>query len=417
MAEPTKNQLKPGLDELVAHEDKKQIENAPKYVVRSAAEICRMNPEPPVEIWGGITLSNDLSEVIGASGIGKSRILLNLAVTQALADTRSDEKDLLFAGYPVHRGELKWLLLGTENGLYRLHYDLMRMTSSCTPEQLDVLGKRLFLSTLEGDCDSYMAVDNPDNVAKMKATIAEVQPDVVVFDPWGDICGGSELDDNVVRGTIAVLRKLRPPEKNAMAIIIVNHSRMGSIENLKATGLDAANFGKNSKVLYTISRCVWNLSFASSDPSEGLVMLTNAKRSNGAPCESHVVRLNSEYMTYEWQDGVNAKDVQNRLVANASTPQQNKDEVRVAKYVEKLTKGVETLKIAVKDNAITKGEAKVVLKRASITDRDIQDVYSEFGKIGGYLIWKDTVKNGSTYLGTEEQIRKLQESRTPHDPA
>lgn len=411
MAEPTKNQLKPGLDELVAHEDKEQIENAPKYVVRSAAEICRMNPKPPVEIWGGITLSNDLSEVIGASGIGKSRILLNLAVTQALADTRSDEKDLLFAGYPVHRGELKWLLLGTENGLYRLHYDLMRMTSSCTPEQLDVLGKRLFLSTLEGDCDSYMAVDNPDNVAKMKATIAEVQPDVVVFDPWGDICGGSELDDNVVRGTIAVLRKLRPPEKNAMAIIIVNHSRMGSIENLKATGLDAANFGKNSKVLYTISRCVWNLSFASSDPSEGLVMLTNAKRSNGAPCESHVVRLNSEYMTYEWQDGVNAKDVQNRLVANASTPQQNKAEVRGQRVKDDIALGVEAAKKAVANGPITKTELDTAIMEAGVPSRIVSSVVSTLKSEHGFQSERDSGKHAPTYWGTTEQIEAFRKKK------
>lgn len=411
MAEPTKNQLKPGLDELVAHEDRKQSENAPKYVVRSAAEICRMNPKPPVEIWGGITLSNDLSEVIGASGIGKSRILLNLAVTQALADTRSDEKDLLFAGYPVHRGELKWLLLGTENGLYRLHYDLMRMTSSCTPEQLDVLGKRLFLSTLEGDCDSYMAVDNPDNVAKMKATIAEVQPDVVVFDPWGDICGGSELDDNVVRGTIAVLRKLRPPEKNAMAIIIVNHSRMGSIENLKATGLDAANFGKNSKVLYTISRCVWNLSFASSDPSEGLIMLTNAKRSNGAPCESHVVRLNSEYMTYEWQDSVNAKDVQNRLVANASTPQQNKAEVRGQRVKDDIALGVEAARKAVENGPIAKKKLDTAIMVAGVSSRILSSVISTLESEHGFQSERGSGKQAPTYWGTTEQIEAFRKEK------
>ena len=400
--------IEPGLDKLAAHEAKKEIAASPKYKIRSAADILKQNPEPPLEIWGGITLTNDVFEIIGASGIGKSRIILNLALTQALADKGGLGT---FAGLPTHRGPLKWLLLGTENGLYRLYSDLSKMTQFCTEEQLEALGERLFLSTLEGDGDNYMAVDDENNINKLKATIAEVKPDIVVFDPWGDICGGSELDDKVVRETIAKLRNFRWGVKNQMPIIIVNHARMGALENFKSTGLDAANFGKNSKALYTISRTVWNLYHASLDPTEGMVGMYNAKRSNGKPYDERCVRLNPEQMSYSFVEGYDPKATRAQMTAAASCPKQNREEVRGEKHKAEMEKGVKAGLAAVECGKVSLGVLKSVIKDAGVSSRGVDEVLGLLQDKYGLEKEVGLGKHAKTFWGTREQIAALRKAK------
>ena len=399
-----KRDLKPGLGRLAAHEKMKKVAASPKYVVRSAAEILKMNPQPPVEVWGGITLTNDVFEIVGASGVGKSRIMLNLALTQVLADKGGSGT---FAGLPTFVGPLKWLLLGTENGIYRLYTDLRRMTRYCNEEQMKVLDERLFLTTLEGDGDTYMAVDDEANVAKLEATIASVQPDIIVFDPWGDICGGSELDDKVVRETVAVLRRLRVGVKDFMPVVIVNHARMGELENLKATGLDAANFGKNSKALYTISRAVWNLNYPTADPTDGYVGLYNVKRSNGKPYPNRCIELDQEQMAYSFVPDFDFKANKALQIGKATTPKQNSQEARTAKFDNDVKKGVAAVKEAVKDAPIPKTTLDTVLKHVGVPVATIPNVVETLERQEGFKNLRLPGRNGKTMYGTAEQIDAL----------
>ena len=56
------------------------LEAADKYSTADALDIEADNSEPPEEIWGGLRLApGQLMEIIGGSGLGKSRMMLNLA--------------------------------------------------------------------------------------------------------------------------------------------------------------------------------------------------------------------------------------------------------------------------------------------------------------------------------------------------
>jgi len=425
MAEPKRTEGLGALEaKIEAGERQAEIERLktmPGYTVKSALEVLKANPVPPTEIWGGICLGNDVCEIIGASGIGKSRIMLNLAVRQCLADTIPDFDEngepilCEFAGNPLYKGPVRWLLLGTENSLYRYHSDLRGMTRHCSEEQLRILGERLFMTTLESDGDTFMAVDGlasgdgNGNFEKLRATIAKVMPDIIVLDPWGDIIGGSELDDKVVRETVATLRLLRQGVMDRLTIVVVNHSRMGESENVKAIGLDGANFGKNSKALFTISRSVWNLAYLEDDLSAKVIACINAKRSNGRPFKAMAVRFDEDTMSYETDWNIDVEQRMRDMSYKTSQPSQNGSDVRASSFRNETDAAVEKAIELMKDGVVSKSYIEVAVKRAGSSVRNVEDVFTILETERGIKRASDPFEKNKTYYGKPEHIAAFQD--------
>ena len=229
------------------------LEAADKYSTADALDIEADESEPPEEIWGGLRLApGQLMEVIGGSGLGKSRMMLNLAVNQVLG------RD--FAGLPTCRRPLKWLFYGNENGFYRFRNDLRQMLKFCSSEQRERLRGHIFLPTMARPKDVYVSFADEENRVKLKTTIRYRDADVVVLDPWGAVIDGDELDDGDVRKTIfEIMDVLSANVEKPTAGIILNHSRNGARELADAAGFSAANYGKNSKAIFSVMRNVWNL--------------------------------------------------------------------------------------------------------------------------------------------------------------
>ena len=56
------------------------LEAADKFSTADILDIEANESEPPEEVWGGLRLApGQLMEVIGGSGLGKSRMMVNLA--------------------------------------------------------------------------------------------------------------------------------------------------------------------------------------------------------------------------------------------------------------------------------------------------------------------------------------------------
>ena len=259
------------------------LEAEAKYTTADVLDIEADESEPPEEIWGGLRLApGQLMEVIGGSGLGKSRMMLNLAVNQGLG------RD--FAGLPTCRRPLKWLFYGNENGFYRYRNDLRQMLKFCNSEQRERLRGHIFLPTMARPKDVYVSFADEQNRVKLKTTIRYRDADVVVLDPWGAVIDGDELDDGDVRKTIfEVMDVLAANVEKPTAGIILNHSRNGARELADAAGFSAANYGKNSKAIFSVMRNVWNLRPAHIADQITKIELIHAKSSDFAAYEPRVV--------------------------------------------------------------------------------------------------------------------------------
>ena len=269
------------------------LEAADKYSTADALDIEADESEPPEEIWGGLRLApGQLMEVIGGSGLGKSRMMLNLAVNQVLG------RD--FAGLPTCRRPLKWLFYGNENGFYRYRNDLRQMLKFCSSEQRERLRGHIFLPTMARPKDVYVSFADEENRVKLKTTIRYRDADVVVMDPWGAVIDGDELDDGDVRKTIfEIMDILAANVEKPTAGIILNHSRNGVKELADAAGFSAANYGKNSKAIFSVMRNVWNLRPAHIADQITKIELIHAKSSDFAAYEPRAVDFDPRTFTYD----------------------------------------------------------------------------------------------------------------------
>ena len=231
-------------------------------------------------------------EVIGGSGLGKSRMMLNLAVNQVLG------RD--FAGLPTCRRPLKWLFYGNENGFYRYRNDLRQMLKFCTADERERLRGHIFLPTMSRPKDAYVSFSDEQNRTKLKMTIRYRDAYVVVLDPWGAVIDGDELDDGDVRKTIfEIMDVLAANVEKPTAGIILNHSRNGAKELADAAGFSAANYGKNSKAIFSVMRNVWNLRPAHIAESITKIELIHAKCSDFQPYPPRAVDFDPRTFTYD----------------------------------------------------------------------------------------------------------------------
>ena len=268
------------------------LEAEDKFSTADALDIEADESEPPEEIWGGLRLApGQLMEVIGGSGLGKSRMMLNLAVHQVLG--------LDFAGLPTCQRPLKWLFYGNENGYYRYRADLKKMLKFCTSDQLARIRGHIFLPTMARPQDAHVSFTDEQNRIKLKTTIRYRDADVVVIDPWGAVIDGDELDDGDVRKTIFEITDILAANvEKPTAGIILNHSRNGVKEIADAAGFGAANYGKNSKAIFTVMRNVWNLRPAHFDTPATKIELIHAKSSDFAAYGPRAVDFDPETFSY-----------------------------------------------------------------------------------------------------------------------
>ena len=269
-----------------------ELEMSMQFSTADALDIEADTSEPPEEVWGGLRLApGQLMEVIGGSGLGKSRMMLNLAINQVLG------RD--FAGLPTCKYPLHWLFYGNENGFYRYRNDLRQMLKSCTAEERERLRGHIYLPTLRLPDDAHVSFSDENNIKKLKNTLLWRTADVVVLDPWGAVIDGDELDDGDVRKTIfKIVEALAVSIHKPVAGIILNHSRNGIKELVDAAGFGAANYGKNSKAIFSVMRNVWNLRPAHFEEPVTKIELIHAKSSDFPAYKPRAVDFDPESFTY-----------------------------------------------------------------------------------------------------------------------
>jgi hypothetical protein len=253
--------------------------------------ILDYEPDPKDEIWpGGILSAGDATALVGAPGVGKSRLALQAALCTVLGWP--------FLGWETRGVGLKWLFLQTENSTRRLKADLSAMTSHMTSEnkaQVSASIRILNVSALE--FGSVCMVDGHPDRARIVETLESWQPDICTIDPLRDAGLGDPNKDSdmteTCKGIGAVMRAGNPRR----VPLVVHHGRTGAAEASRVFGDDAASFARNSKVLYGWLRSQINIAAAGTEWPETII-LGCGKNSNGPRWDPFAAKLDSHSMTY-----------------------------------------------------------------------------------------------------------------------
>lgn len=357
------------------------------YSTRAWDELARMHLIPPDIIWGGFALGASCA-IFGQGGLGKSRLALNIARNQALG--------LPFAGLPTAARPLRHLMMGSENSIHRLQYDIRKMNVGLTAEQIATLGAHVSLATLEGPEDTHISLASPDNVERWRLTLDEHRPDVLWCDPWGDILDGDSNGDDDARKTLAVLRRLLRRVNKDAGLGILAHSRTGAANILQAIGYDAANFGKGSKALYSSARCVWNLA-PGDESEEPPVVMVHAKSNDTRKEKPFAIRLDPETMTYNLEEGFDLDQWQADLSARARGK-------RGPKKGPTMTE--EQAAEVLGDKVGTSAEVIQILRDKGATKDNAIDLVKRLALAGTWEQWHAPVKNGATYVGPPDALKK-----------
>ncbi len=262
-----------------------------RITVRSPDEILAMefNPEDRY-LLDGILSKGQPMTLIGPGGVGKSRLLLQLAA--AMVSGRD------FIGIQVPKRRLRWLFLQTENSNRRLKDDLEKIQEWIGPESWPDVAECLVIRTLDKYGDGFLNLDDPEKRRRVEELVKETAADVLVFDPLSAFAKGSINSDSTIRAACKAFTEISRRGNPDCSIIVVHHALTGKAGAKKATGMDRSSFGKGSKELHSWARGQINVAPRSEDDPRKLI-ISCGKNSDGAEFAPFGVRLNTATMIYE----------------------------------------------------------------------------------------------------------------------
>jgi hypothetical protein len=268
-----------------------------KFSLRQPLDILKMVFDPgDVIIESGYLEKGAPFAVCGRGGIGKSRLIMQLAICCALG--------LVFLNkWKTNAKGLKWLFLQDENGNRRLQNDLAAMMREFSPEEQQTINDAIFIHTLENDDDGYMRLSNAKVVAGIDDLIIQCTPDIVVWDPLRDINIGDINSDADMGETLSEIARITRKGNIKRIPIIIHHALAGKTGTAKAVGWERGDFGRNSKVLMGFVRAQWNLAPAEADLNDKLIF-ASGKCNNAEEFEPFGIALEPITMTYACDDSI-----------------------------------------------------------------------------------------------------------------
>lgn len=241
--------------------------------LRSPGELVNMVFNDDDIILGDRLLADGQPLVIaGAGGTGKSRLLLQM-VASIVAGRN-------FVGIPTRGTHRRWLIMQTENSNRRLQQDLLNIFRWLKPDEWQRFHEQVRIHTLETEHDGFVNLDSQENCLLIADAIQEAAPDGICVDPLNEFAIGDLNKDCDMRTTLTALGQLCRRGNPGRAIVVLHHATTGRTGAAKATGLDRASFGRNSKALHSWTRGQINLAPFNPDDNRKLVFACG-KMSNG----------------------------------------------------------------------------------------------------------------------------------------
>lgn len=321
--------------------------NGDKLTLRAPDELLGMTFDDSDRILGDRLLAKGQSLVIaGAGSIGKSRLLLQLAVATIIGRQ--------FLGFETRGESLRWLVLQAENSNRRLQADFSALRQWAGPHWAKV-NRQLVIHTLESDADGFLSLDNEHTQRRIAAAIRDTGPDIVGFDSLYNFAIGDLNKDEDMAATLLAISRLSRAGNPNRAVVTLHHALTGKAGAARATGYDRSSFGRNSKVLHSWTRGQLNVAPGSPDDNETLVM-SCGKCSNGREFEPFAARLNPQTMLYEVAPDFDMEAWQGELSGKASNAESISHE-RVAELCRGSMSKPELAKAIMRDCGCARGTA------------------------------------------------------------
>jgi hypothetical protein len=274
-------------------------------------------PEGSVILGDSVLERRKLATLIGPPGIGKTRWALWLAFCQILGWE--------CCGLKTHGKPLRWLILSTENGLRRWQTDLKAMMARLDANQRALIEENLKINALTDDDDFDLNAGNVEAMHRLEATLQEVAPDCIIFDPFADIVDGDENKNSDVVKTLRVLRSMLKKYAPNAAALVIHHSRTGA-GNVGQAGdnFNTGNYGRGGKAL--VGHVRGEIQMAPGDRDDGnKIVLACGKNSDGPKFVPRGIVFNPEDFSYtvdpswsldDWRADVNGQRTDKAVTIN-----------------------------------------------------------------------------------------------------
>ncbi|XHR29617.1 MAG: AAA family ATPase [Chthoniobacteraceae bacterium] len=264
----------PSVD-IVAFLEAAKASTKSKLSIRSVSELLAFQHTDADNFLGDrILAESQPATILGPGGVGKSRLLLQLALCMITGRE--------FLGIATRAPRRPWLILQTENSNRRLQTDLRGMIKglSLSPAEIEMLNENLFVHTVETDQDAFLTMENPGEFAAVQTLITDLNPAFVVFDPLNTFTAADLNSDADMRSLCTAITRAVKRGNPKRVPLVLHHSLTGRAGAQKATGWDKASYGRNSKVLQAWTRSQINI--VPRDPDDpAKLLIACGKNNNG----------------------------------------------------------------------------------------------------------------------------------------
>ena len=264
---------------------------APALTIMTPADILALEfSDSDLFTADGILARGQFTGIVGPSGVGKSRFAGQLATCLA---TGHD-----FLNWGINTSGERVMIFQPENGARRVQHDLQRFLAMVGEDKRKLVEENLRIQILGHDQDGCLSLNE---IAVVEAIVGEVkafQPSVLVADPMSAFAMGNLNSDTAMLNTCRMLREIARAGNPGCAILALHHTLTGKAGIKKATGIDRASYGRNSKAFHAYARAVINLAPASAEHNDRLVVACG-KNSNFPSFQTFGIRLNPTTLIYE----------------------------------------------------------------------------------------------------------------------
>jgi hypothetical protein len=232
----------------------------------------------------------EVALLVGPGGVGKSRLLLQMAICQIL------QRD--FIGFTMFGPPRRWLLLGNENSALRLKDEVSAMTSHLPNDHMMLLEEYLRIQPVVDDSSRTVSLDDGEARARLITAAGEHRPDILCVDPWeAFILEGDCNDSRNTRASIGELLRIFRPFSERFSLLVVHHAREGAQAARMAEGYDAGAFLKGSKTLRSMARFMINVAPGDAE-KRAKIVVSCGKSNNGPNFTSRGAELQPTTMSY-----------------------------------------------------------------------------------------------------------------------